>query len=150
MFLLSFVPDALITSVVNGILILGVALFAASFFFGYVVRYLPALIPYRMLIQIISIPLLIAGIYFKAGLGVEMEWRAKVEALNEKVKESEAKAAAANVELEVERKKKVQIVHDTKVVVQEKIIREKQTIDAECKVAPVTLEILNKSAGNKK
>ena len=147
---LSFIPDALIATVVNGILISGVVLFAASFFFGFVVRYIPALLPYRMLIQIVSIPLLVAGIYFKAGLGVELEWRAKVEALNQKVKEAEAKSAAVNVELELERQKKVKVVHDTKVVIQEKIIREKAQIDSECKITPPTIEILNNSARNQK
>ena len=150
MFLLSFIPDALIAAVVNGVLIAGAVLFAASFFFGFIVRYVPALIPYRLLIQIISIPLLIAGVYFKSGLSVEMEWRDKVAALEKKVQESEQKAKEANEKIRTVYVDKIKVVKDTQVVVQEKIVKEKELIDAECKVAPVSLEILNNSARNKK
>lgn len=150
MFLLSFIPDALIAAVVNGILISGVVLFTASFFFGFIVRYVPALLPYRMLIQIISIPLLVAGVYFRAGLDVEMEWRDKVAALEQKVKESEEKAQKANEQIRTVYVDKIKVVKDTQVVVQEKIVKEKEVIDADCKVAPVSLEILNNSAKNKK
>ena len=90
MFLLSFIPDAVLALVVNSILIAGIVGFAASFFFGFVVRWLPSIAPYHLLIQIVSIILLVAGVYFKGGYSVEQEWRSKVAAMQEQIKIAEA------------------------------------------------------------
>ena len=78
MWLLTLLPSGLIAFIVNLILILGIVGFAASWFFGYVVRFLPSLLPYRMMIQIASIVLLIIGVYFKGGQVVEEKWRERV------------------------------------------------------------------------
>ena len=96
MWMLSFIPDAFLAWVVNTVLIVGAVGFAASFFFGFVLRYLPSLAPYRMIIQVASIVLLVAGVYFKGGYSVEMEWRAKVAELEEKVKVAEEKSKQVN------------------------------------------------------
>lgn len=149
MFLLSFIPDALLAWVVNGVLIAGIVGFAISFFFGFIVRWLPSIAPYHLLIQILSIVLLVGGVYFKGGYSVEMEWRAKVAALEEQIKIAEAKSAQANEDLEKVRKEKVKVIRDTKIVVQEKIVKVAQQIDAECKVDPNAVKILNEAAGKK-
>ena len=78
MFLLNFIPDALILWVVNAILISGIVGTIVSFFFGFFARFIPQLYAIRMPLQIISLILLIGGVYFKGGVGVEMEWRARV------------------------------------------------------------------------
>jgi hypothetical protein len=148
-FLMSFIPDAFLAWVVNTILIAGAVGFTASFFFGFVLRYLPSLAPYRMIIQIVSIVLLVAGVYFKGGYGVEMSWRERVRELEEKIKLAEAKSVQANEDLEKVRKEKVKVIRDTKVVVQEKIVKVAEKLDSECKVDPQAVKILNEAAGKK-
>jgi uncharacterized protein YacL len=148
-FLMSFIPDAFLAWVVNTILIAGAVGFVASFFFGFVLRYLPSLAPYRMIIQIVSIVLLVAGVYFKGGYGVEMSWRERVRELEEKIKIAEAKSVQANEDLEKVRKEKVKVIRDTKVVVQEKIVKVAEKLDSECKVDPQAVKILNEAAGKK-
>jgi hypothetical protein len=148
-FLMSFIPDAFLAWVVNTILIAGAVGFVASFFFGFVLRYLPSLAPYRMIIQIVSIVLLVAGVYFKGGYGVEMSWRERVRELEEKIKIAEAKSIQANEDLEKVRKEKVKVIRDTKVVVQEKIVKVAEKLDSECKVDPQAVKILNEAAGKK-
>jgi uncharacterized protein YacL len=148
-FLMSFIPDAFLAWVVNTILIAGAVGFVASFFFGFVLRYLPSLAPYRMIIQIVSIVLLVAGVYFKGGYGVEMSWRERVRELEEKIKLAEAKSVQANEDLEKVRKEKVKVIRDTKVVVQEKIVKVAEKLDSECKVDPQAVKILNEAAGKK-
>jgi hypothetical protein len=148
-FLMSFIPDAFLAWVVNTILIAGAVGFTASFFFGFVLRYLPSLAPYRMIIQIVSIVLLVAGVYFKGGYGVEMSWRERVRELEEKIKIAEAKSVQANEDLEKVRKEKVKVIRDTKVVVQEKIVKVAEKLDSECKVDPQAVKILNEAAGKK-
>ena len=92
MWMLAFLPDAFLAWIINTILITGIIGFAASFFFGYVVRWLPSIAPYHLLIQVVSIVLLVAGVYFKGGYSVEMDWRAKVAELESKVAIAEQKS----------------------------------------------------------
>jgi len=106
MFLLSFVPDALIQLVVNGVLIAGIVGCVVSFFFGFFVRWMPWIIPYRMILQILGLVLLIVGVYFKGGVGVEMEWRERVKIAQEQVKAAEERAEKINKDLEKEKKDK--------------------------------------------
>lgn len=148
MFLLSFIPDALIQLVVNGVLIAGIIGCVVSFFFGFFVRWMPWIIPYRMLLQILGLVLLIVGVYFKGGVGVEMEWRERVAKAQEAVKLAEEKAKEANVALEEEKKKKQKVITEKKVVIQEKIVEKEKIIDAECKVPKEAVEILNDAAKN--
>jgi len=148
MFLLSFVPDALIQLVVNGVLIAGIVGCVVSFFFGFFVRWMPWIIPYRMLLQILGLLLLIAGVYFKGGVGVEMEWRERVRTAQEAVRVAEEKAKQANIELEEEKKKKQKVITQNKIVIQEKIVEKEKIIDAECKVPKEAIDILNESAKN--
>lgn len=148
MFLLSFIPDALIQLVVNGVLIAGIIGCVVSFFFGFFVRWMPWIIPYRMLLQIVGLVLLIVGVYFKGGVGVEMEWRERVQKAQAAVKLAEEKAKEANVALEAEKKKKQQVITQNKVVIQEKIVTKEKIIDAECKVSKDAIEILNEAAKN--
>ena len=146
MFLLSFIPDALLAWVVNLVLLAGVIGFAASFFFGFVVRYLPQVAPYRMIIQIVSIVLLVAGVYFKGGYSVEMSWRARVAELEEQVKIAEAKSQQANEDLDKVRQEKVKVIKEKQIVIQEKIKTVEVKIDSQCKVTSDSVDILNDAA----
>ena len=146
MWMLSFIPDAFLAWVVNIILLAGIIGFAAPFFFGYVIRFLPALAPYRILVQVVSIILLVAGVYLKGGYSVEMEWREKVAKLEQQVKEAEAKSAVVNEKIITVYKDKIKVLHDVQVVYQERIKEVEKKIDAECKVAPEAIDILNDAA----
>lgn len=150
MWMLSFVPDALLALVINGVLIAGIVGFTASFFFGFVVRYLPTIAPYRMMIQVVSIVLLVAGVYFKGGYIVEMSWRARVAEMEQKVALAEEKAKTANAEITTVYVDKVRVVKETQVVIQEKIKNVEVKIDSQCKVAPEAISILNEAAVMKK
>lgn len=146
MWMLSFIPDAFLEWVVNIVLLAGVIGFAVSFFFGYVIRFLPALAPYRIVVQVVSIILLVAGVYFKGGYSVEMEWREKVAKLEQQVKEAEAKSAVVNEKIVVKYKDRVKVVKETQVVVQEKIKTVEVKIDSQCKITADTIDILNDAA----
>ena len=150
MWMLSYLPDAFLHWVINIVLLAGIVGTVASVLFKLVIRWFPWVIPYRTLLQIISIVLLLSGVYFKGGLAIEEEWRARVNALEEKVKIAEAKSQQANEDLEKVRKEKVKVIRDTKVVVQEKIVKVAEKIDSECKIDPQAIKLLNEAAGNKK
>lgn len=144
MFLLSFLPDAFLLFIINSILVVGLLGALSSYF----IRFIPTLIPYAEAVKIAGVVLLVLGVYLKGGYSVEMEWRAKVVKVEEKVAVVEQKSVEANVVVQKVFVDKIKVVKDTKVVVQEKIVEVEKIIDAECKVAPDVLDILNQAAKN--
>jgi hypothetical protein len=146
MFLLNFIPDAFLLWVVNAILIAGIIGTVVAFFFGFFIRYLPWIIPYRMLLQIVALVLLIAGVYFKGGVGVEMEWRGRVAEMEAKVAKAEAESKNANEQIKTVYVDKVRVVKETQVVIQEKIKTVEVKIDSQCKITSDTIDILNDAA----
>ena len=145
MWMLSFIPDALLHLVVIGITFAGLGIYALSFF----TRFIPPLIPYSGIARIVGTVLIIAGIYFYGSYSTEMSWRNKVAELEEKVKISEAKSKTANVEIQTVYRDKVKIVKETQVVIQERIKEVEKRIDSQCTVDTEVINILNDAAKRK-
>ena len=145
MWMLSFIPDAVLHIVVIAILFTGVGIYALSFF----TRFVPPLIPYSGITRIIGTLLIVCGIYFYGSYSTEMSWRNKVAELEEKVKISEAKSKTANVEIQTVYRDKVKIVKETQVVIQERIKEVEKRIDAQCTVDTEVINILNEAAKRK-
>ena len=142
MFLLSFLPDSFLLWAINLILLVGLVGTLSSYF----IRFIPPLFPYAGLIKTIGIVLLVVGVYFRGGYGVEMEWRARVAEVEAKVAAAEARSKQVNTVIQKVYVDKVKVVTDTKIVIQEKIVEKEKIIDAECKVAPEAITILNEAA----
>ena len=148
--MLSFVPDSLLLYIVNAVLVAGaIGTFFTFFILHRVVRWFPSIAPYHLILQIISVVLLVSGVYFKGGYGVEMEWREKVREAQEKARLAEERAAELNTKLNAEIKKKQKVIVENKIVYQEKIREVAKIIDKECKVAPEAVDIHNAAAKNK-
>lgn len=145
MFLLSFVPDAILHLVVVGILFTGVGIYALSFF----TRFIPPLIPYSGIARIVGTVLIVCGIYFYGSYSTEMSWRNKVAELEEQVKVAEAKSKIVNVEIQTVYRDKVKIVKETQVVIQERIKEVEKRIDSQCTVDTDVIKILNDAAARK-
>ena len=149
MWILSLLPDSILLYVVNTVLIVGaVGSFLSFFAINRLLRWFPAVAPYHLILQIVSAVLLVAGIYFKGGYSVEMMWRERVAELEEKIKIAEDKSKDANEELSKAQKQKVKIVKEVQVVIQDRIVEKEKVIDAECKIAPEAISILNDAAKN--
>lgn len=113
MWLLHLLPDGLLEFIVNTVLLLGIVLTVLSFFvLNKILRLLPGLANYHTLIQIISIIILAAGLYFKGGYVTEMIWREEVAKVQAEL--DKAKNKAAEVVIQVEEK----------IVFKDKIIKE--------------------------
>jgi energy-coupling factor transporter transmembrane protein EcfT len=107
MWILHFLPDAMILWVCNIVLLAGVLLTVTAFF----IKRIPVINQYRLPAQILGIALLVLGVYWRGGYAIEQEWR-------ERVAEVEARVAAAEAQSKEEN---VKIV--TKVVTKTQIIR---------------------------
>ena len=151
MWLLSFVPDSFLLYIVNAILIAGaIGTFLTFFILHRVVRWFPAIAPYHLILQIISIVLLIGGVYLKGGYGVEMEWREKLRVAEERARLAEEQAKVVNEVVVTKYKDRVKTVKEQVVVYQDKIKEVEKIINQECKVAPEVIDIHNTAAKNKK
>lgn len=151
MWLLSFLPDSLLMYIINSVLVAGVVSFFLSFFVLHrILNKFPALAPYHLIIQIVSVVLLVAGIYFKGGYSTEMMWRERVKEVEAKVAAAEAKSKETNTVIQTQYRDKVKTVKEVQVVVQERIIKEAVQMDSECKVDANAISILNQAAGGKK
>jgi hypothetical protein len=107
MWILHFLPDALILWICNIVLLAGLLLTVTAFF----IRRIPVINQYRIPAQVLGIALLVMGVYWRGGYAIEQEWR-------ERVAEVEARVAAAE---EASREENTKIV--TKVVTKTQVIR---------------------------
>lgn len=151
MWLLSFVPDSFLLWVVNIILIAGaIGTFFTFFILHRVVRWIPSLAPYHLILQIISIVLLVGGVYLKGGYGVEMEWREKLRVAEERARIAEEQSKVVNEKIVVQYRDRVKTVQEQVVVYQDKIKEVEKIINQDCKVAPEVIDIHNSAAKNRK
>jgi len=107
MWILHFLPDAMILWICNIVLLAGIVLTATAFF----IKRIPIINQYRIPAQVLGIALLVLGVYWRGGYAIEQEWR-------ERVAEVEARVAAAEAASQEENTKIV-----TKVVTKTQIIR---------------------------
>jgi len=146
MWMLSFIPDTLLIWVVNTVLLAGIAGTVVSVLFKLAIRYIPWIIPYRLLLQLVSVILLVLGVYLKGGYAVEAEWRARVAELEAKVAVAEQKSKEANTQIQTVYVDRVKVVKEKQIVIQEKLKTVEVKIDANCKVVPEAISILNEAA----
>ena len=116
MWVLHFLPDAFLAFIVNAILIIGVVSTFISFvILNRLLMMFPPLANYYRIAQVVSIIILLAGVYFKGGYSTEMLWRERVAEVEAKLKEAEAKSAEVNTVIEtkiVNRVKEIKVQGD--------------------------------------
>ena len=91
MWILNILPDWIFHLIV----IIGLLGLLGSFFFGFI----PFFGRYTLPIKIVSIVLLIIGVWFEGGISNNNAWLEKVHALEKKVAEAEVKSVQANTAL---------------------------------------------------
>jgi len=149
MWMLAWVPDSMLLWAVHAVLIAGlVGTFFSFFLLHRIVRWLPALAPWHLLLQIISMALLVGGVYFKGGYDTEASWRAKVAEAQAQVAVVEEQSRELNTKLEEERKKKQKVKVEYYNTVKTEIKEVEKLIDGKCELDPKVNELHNKAATN--
>ena len=142
--MLSLIPDAVLNWLYWGIIAIGISGIAA----GWLGKFIPFYGKYVGILKPVGIVVLMLGVWLRGGYDTEMAWRDKVSKLEEQVKISEAKSAEANTTLSKKTKEKIKVVHDVQVVIKERIKEVEKKIDADCRVDPEAISILNDAANN--
>lgn len=143
--IISLLPESVLLTVINLIVLVGLAGTLIGFFF---MRFFRFLEPYKTLVQIVGVALLVVGVYLKGSYSTEMAWRDRVNQLEQKVKVSEEKAVEKNVEIQEKIVYKTKKIKEIQVVNRERIVEHRVEIDKECVVAPEAIEIHNAAAKN--
>ena len=95
MWILHFLPDAVILWFCNILLLVGVVLTIAGFF----AHRIPLVWQYQLPFKVLGIALLTLGVYFRGGYAVEETWRERVAEVEAKLRVAEAESAKENVKI---------------------------------------------------
>jgi len=96
-----------------GILLLGVIGLTATYLVKIIAKFIPPLYVYKIPIQVVSISMIVFGVFMVGAIHNNNEWEARVKELEVKVKVAEEKSQQVNKEIV------------TKIVTKNKIIKEK-------------------------
>lgn len=138
----SMLPAGLTHWIVNLMLVAG----AVGLLAGWIGRWIPFFGDYARFLKPLGIVLLVGGVYLKGGEANNNMWLARIADLEAKIAVSEAKSKDANAKLSTAVKERNQAIRESKTAVQAKLKGAAVKIDAECKLDPEAVEILNESA----
>ena len=138
----SFIPNAVLNWVYWAIIAIGITGMVAGWF-G---KFIPVYGRYVEYVKPIGIVLVILGVWLRGGYDTEMAWRDKVKEAEAKVAAAEVKSKDANVVVKKVYVDRIKKVKELQVVYQDRIKEIEKRIDAECKVAPEAIGILNDAA----
>ena len=142
-------PDWLLQFIVHTILILGIIGCVITFqFANKILMQWPPLAVYYKMAQIVSVVLLVAGVYFEGGYSAEMQWRERVAEVEAKVAVAEAQSKTANDKLDKAKADKVKAIQGKQVIVKQYIDREVTKYDATCKIPEAVVKAHNAAAKN--
>jgi energy-coupling factor transporter transmembrane protein EcfT len=148
MWILHFLPDAMILWICNIVLLAGIALTATAFF----IKRIPVINQYRVPAQVLGIALLVIGVYWRGGYAIEQEWRERVAAVEAKVAAAEAKSKEENVKIVTKVVTKTQIIRTRGETITKYIDREIVKYDTkfapggECEIPREFIKALNDAA----
>lgn len=140
--MLGLIPDSVFIWITYLLFSAGAVLYIAS----KLIKWFPIISRYKLLSEVVGVVLLVVGSYLYGSYGTEMAWREKVKELEAKVAESEAKSKQANSVIQekiVTKVKEIKVFQDR---IKEVIVEKEKIIDAQCKVPPEALAILNQAA----
>lgn len=106
------------------------------------IKFIPFVNQYKFPIEILSVVAMLIGGYFYGGA----EYRLKAQEMVDKIAVAEKQSQDANDRLQDTLKKKQQVIREKEYVIREKIVQVKEKIDAECKVAPDAVQLINEAA----
>jgi hypothetical protein len=142
MWIVNFLPDF----VFHALLLVSLLALVASF----VLDSIPFVSTNAKAIQLASAVVLAIALYFEGAINDNDAWLARVAALEKQVAVAEAKSKETNTVIQYQYRDKIRTIKETQVVVQERIVKEAAKMDAECRVSPEAIDILNQAAGGKK
>jgi hypothetical protein len=148
MWILHFLPDALILWICNTILLAGILLTVVAFF----TERISVINQYRMPVQFLGIALLVMGVYWRGGYAIEMEWRERVAKVQAQVAAAEAASKETNTKIVTKVVTKTQVIRTRGADIVKYVDREIIKYDTkfapggECEIPKEFIKALNDAA----
>ena len=153
MWLLHFLPDSFLQFIVHAILIVGVVgCFLSFFVINRLLMAFPPFASYYKTAQIVSVVLLVAGIYFEGGYAAEKQWRERVAEVEQKLAAAEQASTELNTRLNTAGQQRIKVIRGQTQVVRQYIDREVVRYDTkflpggQCEIPQEFIQAHNKSA----
>jgi hypothetical protein len=143
MWFLNFIPDALLHWFVHGVVALGLIMYVIGY-----LRNFPIVGPYAGISRQLGTLVLLFGIFFEGGYGVEMMYRAKIADLQAQIKVAEQQSKDANTKIEQKVNEKVKLIKDNVNANSKAIEANRTSINAECKLSDVAWLWYNRASQN--
>jgi len=118
--------------------------------FTYFLRMIPFVGANAVQLRVAAIAVLILTVWMEGGIANEAKWQARVQELEAKIAEAEKAAFEANSKIETVYVDRVEVVKEIQYVVRKDIKKSASILDANCKITPEAVRILNQAAGVKK
>jgi hypothetical protein len=148
MWILHFLPDALILWICNTVLLAGMLLSVTAFF----IKRIPIINQYRIPAQVLGIALLVVGVYWRGGYAIEIEWRERVAAVEAKVAAAEVASKETNTKIVTKVVTKTQVIRTRGADIVKYVDREIVKYDTkfasggECEIPREFIKALNDAA----
>ena len=141
MWVLNFIPDAILNFIVYGSLFLGIFGITATYFLSAI----PLMGKYILPIRIISFIILMGSIYFLGGISVEEKWQDRVKELEKRIDEAEKKSEIVNTVIEEKVVTKIKIQKEYIDVIKREVEIQKETINRDCSISAEAIKYYNKA-----
>lgn len=141
MWILHFLPDAVILWAVNLLLLAGVILAVAGLF----AHRIPLIWQYQLPFKIAGIVLLALGVYFRGGYAVEAEWRERVAILEQKIQDAEQHSREVNVVIKEKVVTKTRVIREQGETIVQQVDRI-VPVEKDCAVPKEAIEVHNEAA----
>jgi uncharacterized membrane protein (DUF106 family) len=146
MWMLSFLPDWIF----HLILLAGVLGILASL----VSKFIPVISTYKLPIQIVSVILIVVGVWFEGAMSNQAAWEARVAEMQVKVAEAEAKSAETNTKIVTKTVKQLELVRtrgdDIINYVDREVVKDREVIKfvENCPIPQIIINTHNAAALN--
>jgi hypothetical protein len=107
---------------------------------------IPIINQYSVPLKIVSIVLVVFGVFFEGSLMTEKSWRAKVEELEQKIAIAEVKSNETNTQIETVYVDRIETVKEIQYVTLKNIRSNSANMDKDCKIEKNVIDLLNTSA----
>jgi hypothetical protein len=141
---LSLIPDSILIWIYYLLLLAGLGLYVCS----KLVKLIPLMGQYKLPAELVGVAVLCLASWLLGGYGVEMAWRDKVKELEAKVAIAEQKSQQVNTVIQTKVVERVKMVEKKVEVVRTQIEKDKEIINAECKVPDIAVIDYNKAVAD--
>lgn len=137
----SLIPDSIVVWIYYLFTGVGLALYIGS----KLVKLIPFMGQYKLPAEIAGVIVLIFSAYLIGGFNSDAGWRERVKEMQDKIIAAEVKSKEVNTVIQTRVVERVKVVEKKVIEVRNIIQRDKEAINAECKVSDIAIQDYNKA-----